>query len=42
MVPGYLYGNLAETGHALPSLYRETAAGGLAQVYRNYQAKTEE
>jgi len=37
-----LYGSLAVTGHALPSLYRETAAGGLAQIYRNYQAKTEE
>jgi L-serine dehydratase len=25
---------MKETGHALPSLYRETSAGGLAQAYR--------
>lgn len=25
---------MKETGHALPSLYRETAAGGIAQAYR--------
>lgn len=37
-----LYGSLAGTGHALPSLYDETAAGGLAQVYWNNQAKTNE
>lgn len=26
---------MKETGHALPSLYRETAAGGLAKAYRD-------
>ena len=26
---------ILETGRALPSLYKETAAGGLAQIYRN-------
>ncbi|MBN2410447.1 L-serine ammonia-lyase [candidate division KSB1 bacterium] len=30
---------MKETGHALPSLYRETASGGLAQAYRNKQIK---
>ncbi len=25
---------MKETGHALPSLYKETAAGGLAKHYR--------
>jgi len=24
---------MRETGHALPSLYRETSAGGLARAY---------
>lgn len=28
---------MKETGHALPSLYRETAAGGIAQAYRQRQ-----
>lgn len=31
---------MKETGHALPSLYRETSAGGLAQAYR--QRKSDE
>ena len=28
-----------ETGHALPSLYRETSAGGIAEVYRKRKIK---
>ncbi|RLB65149.1 MAG: serine dehydratase [Deltaproteobacteria bacterium] len=28
---------MKETGHALPSLYRETAGGGIAQAYRQRQ-----
>lgn len=30
-----LYGSLAATGKDLPSLYKETSAGGLAMQYRN-------
>ncbi len=29
-----------ETGHALPSLYRETSGGGLAKMYRDRKSKT--
>jgi L-serine dehydratase len=30
---------MKETGHALPSLYRETSNGGLAAIHRNRKLK---
>jgi L-serine dehydratase len=32
---------MQETGHNLPSLYRETATGGLATAYRRRQEQIE-